>query len=70
VTSQKGTAMNAQRIGSIAGVVGPALFVAVFLLGGFLRPGYYLGRTHVSDLALRERVWMMMSFMTDHQTRH
>lgn len=43
-----------------AGVIGPALFVAVFLLEGWLRPGYNPLAEYVSALSLGGRGWVQM----------
>lgn len=39
------------------GVVGPPLFVGVFLIEGVTRPGYSVWRNYVSQLALSEQGW-------------
>jgi hypothetical protein len=39
------------------GVVGPLLFIAVFLVEGATRPGYSVWRNYVSELALSDRGW-------------
>ena len=39
------------------GVVGPLLFIVVFLIGGATRPGYSAWRNYVSDLALSNQGW-------------
>ncbi len=45
----------ARKLGAWAGVVGPALFVAVFLVEGWLRPGYSPAREFISALSLGPR---------------
>jgi len=40
-----------------AGVVGPLLFIVVFLIEGATRPGYSVWRNFVSDLALSNQGW-------------
>src|SRR5215469_13856981 len=39
------------------GVVGPLLFIVVFLIEGATRPGYSVWRNYVSDLALSNQGW-------------
>src|SRR5512141_747841 len=43
-----------------AGIIAPALFVAVFLLEGWLRPGYHALSTFVSALSLGPRGWIQI----------
>ena len=43
---------------ALAGVVGPILFVVVFTLAGFLRPGYSPVRQAVSDLGVGTNAWL------------
>ncbi len=43
----------------LAGVVGPPLFVAVFTLAGFLRPGYSPIHQAVSDLGVGSNAWLL-----------
>ena len=40
-----------------AGVVGPLLFIVVFLVEGATRPGYSVWRNYVSELALSDQGW-------------
>ncbi len=44
-----------------AGVVGPLLFIAVFLIEGFTRPGYSQWRNFVSQLATGEGGWLQVA---------
>jgi len=44
-----------RRLGAWAGVIGPALFVGVFTIEGFIRPGYDAASMFVSALALGPR---------------
>ncbi len=44
---------------ALAGVVGPPLFVAVFTLAGFLRPGYSPIHQTVSDLGVGSNGWLV-----------
>lgn len=39
------------------GIVGPLLFIVVFLIEGATRPGYSVWRNYVSDLALSNQGW-------------
>jgi len=39
------------------GVIGPPLFIVVFLIEGATRPGYSAWRNYVSDLALSNQGW-------------
>ncbi len=50
--------MDRRRVGAWAGLIGPALFVAVFTLEGWLRPGYAPRSMYVSELALGPRGWI------------
>lgn len=43
-----------------AGVVGPLLFIAVFLLEGFTRPGYSQWRNFVSQLSTGDGGWLQV----------
>lgn len=43
-----------------AGIIGPALFVTVFLLEGWLRPGYNPLSAYVSALSLGPRGWIQI----------
>jgi len=45
----------------LAGIVGPALFVAVFLAEGWLRPGYNPTAEYVSALSLGPRGWIQIA---------
>ncbi len=52
------------KIAAWAGIIGPALFVAVFLIEGLLRPGYNMLSTYVSALSLGPRGWIqIVNFM-------
>lgn len=50
--------MNRRRLAAWAGMVGPALFVTVFMLEGWLRAGYDPRSMFVSELALGPRGWI------------
>jgi hypothetical protein len=53
--------MGQRRLAAWAGVIGPALFVAVFMIEGWLRPGYQALSTFVSALSLGPRGWIQMA---------
>jgi hypothetical membrane protein len=42
------------------GIVGPLLFIVVFLIEGATRPGYSAWRDYVSDLSLSDQGWMQV----------
>ena len=44
-----------------SGVVGPLLFVTVFLIEGAVRPGYNAWRTTISTLSLSDRGWTQIA---------
>jgi hypothetical membrane protein len=44
-----------------AGIIGPALFVSVFTIEGWLRPGYKPLKMYVSALSLGSRGWLQMA---------
>lgn len=46
---------DSRRLAAWAGMVGPILFVAVFTIEGFLRPGYNPLTTYISDLSIGDR---------------
>jgi len=43
-----------------AGIIGPTLFVAIFMLEGWLRPGYEPLKMYVSELSLGPRGWIQI----------
>lgn len=45
----------------VCGVVGPALFITVFLIEGLIRQGYNPLRHYVSSLSLGKRGWIQIS---------
>lgn len=49
-----------RRLGGWAGVAGPSLFVLVFTVEGWLRPGYDSRRMFVSALSLGPRGWIQI----------
>ncbi len=48
-------------MGTMAGVLGPSGFVVVFLVEGWLRPGYHPLADYVSALSLGERGWIQIA---------
>jgi hypothetical protein len=44
--------MNARQAGAVAGIVGPAIFVVISLIGGWVQPGYSVLSDYVSALSL------------------
>jgi hypothetical membrane protein len=53
--------MTTRRIGAWAGITGPSVFVLVFLVEGWLRPGYVPIAQYVSELSLGERGWLQIT---------
>jgi hypothetical protein len=49
------------RFAAWAGIIAPALFVGVFTIEGWLRPGYDPAREFVSALSLGGRGWIQMT---------
>ena len=52
--------LEQRRLAAWAGIIGSALFVAVFTLEGWLRPGYEPLKTYVSALSLGPRGWIQI----------
>jgi hypothetical membrane protein len=50
-----------RRIAAWAGMIGPALFVAIFTIEGWLRPGYQPLKMYVSELSLGPRGWIQIA---------
>jgi hypothetical membrane protein len=50
--------MNHRDLAGWAGMIGSALFVTVFTIEGWLRPGYDAVATFVSELSLGTRGWI------------
>lgn len=48
-------------LGTLAGMVGPLLFLAVFSLEGWLRPGYSPISMFISELSLGTRGWIQVT---------
>ena len=49
-----------QRQLAWAGIIGPALFVGIFMLEGWVRPGYEPLKMYVSALSLGSRGWIQI----------
>jgi hypothetical membrane protein len=47
------------RLLALGGVFGPLIFVVVFTVAGFLRPGYSAIHQAVSDLGVGSRAWLL-----------
>jgi hypothetical protein len=54
------TTMDRRQLAAWAGMIGPTLFVAVFTLEGWLRPGYNPLGMYVSELSLGSRGWIQV----------
>jgi hypothetical protein len=52
---------NQRQIAAWAGILAPILFVGIFTLEGFLRPGYEPLKTYISALSLGPRGWIQMA---------
>lgn len=56
--------MNLKKLSAWAGLIGPALFVVIFVVEGRLRPGYAPFSMYVSALSLGSRGWIqILSFL-------
>ncbi len=53
--------LEQRRLASWAGIIAPVLFVGVFTLEGWLRPGYDAFSTYVSALSLGSRGWIQIA---------
>jgi hypothetical protein len=53
--------LGQRRLAAWAGILGPVLFVAIFTIEGWLRPGYNPLSTYVSALSLGPRGWIQMA---------
>jgi hypothetical protein len=53
--------MTQLNLAAWAGIIAPALFVVVFSIEGWLRPGYNALRTFVSALSLGPRGWIQIA---------
>ena len=54
------TTLNKRQLAAWAGMIAPALFVAVFTIEGWLRPGYDAFSMYISALALGPRGWIQI----------
>jgi Protein of unknown function (DUF998) len=61
VKLKENSPMDIRRTASLAGLIGPVLFVAVFLGEGWLRPGYDPLSSYVSALSLGPRGFVQVS---------
>ena len=52
---------RATRVLLAGGIVGPLLFIVVFLVEGATRPGYSAWRNFVSELALSNEGWQQIA---------
>jgi len=52
--------MKQRQLAAWAGIIGPPLFVAIFTLEGWLRPGYEPFKMYVSALSLGSRGWVQI----------
>lgn len=52
--------IDQHQLTSWAGIIGPILFVAIFTLEGWLRPGYQPLRMYISELSLGPRGWIQI----------
>lgn len=57
---ERGSNFHAMRKLLYAGVVGPPLFIVVFLIEGATRPGYSAWRNYVSQLATGDGGWVQV----------
>jgi hypothetical protein len=57
----KKTSWNIRRVAAWAGMIGSVLFVLVFTLEGFLRPGYKPLEMYISALSLGPRGWVQVT---------
>ena len=57
----KKAASKTRPLTAMAGMIGPALFVAVFLIEGWIRPGYNPLAEFVSALSLGPRGWIQIA---------
>ncbi len=55
------TPINRRQLAAWAGMIGPALFVVVFTLEGWLRPGYKPLKMYISALSLGPRGWIQIA---------
>jgi hypothetical protein len=53
--------MRSRQIGAAAGIVGPAIFVAISLTGNWIQPGYSVLSDYVSALSLGDHGWVQIA---------
>ncbi len=53
--------MNLRQCAAWAGMVGPILFIAIFTIEGWLRPGYSSAGMYISELSLGPRGWIQIT---------
>jgi hypothetical protein len=58
---QKAIRINRRQIAAWAGMIGSALFIAIFTLESILRPGYNPLGMYVSELSLGPRGWIQIT---------
>jgi len=58
---QKSSRINRRQITAWAGMIGSALFIAVFTIEGLLRPGYNPLTMYISELSLGPRGWIQIA---------
>lgn len=56
----KKTSSTIRLLAAWAGIIAPPLFMAVFTIEGFLRPGYNTLSTYISDLSIGPRGWIQI----------
>jgi hypothetical membrane protein len=61
ITGSEERARASRQLGAWAGIIGPTIFVVVFTLEGWLRPGYDSRRMYVSALSLGPRGWIQIA---------
>jgi hypothetical protein len=57
----KNLTASQRKLSAWAGIIGPALFVLVFTIEGFLRPGYSTLKDFISALSLGSRGWIQIA---------
>ncbi len=50
-----------QRLAALCGMAGPVIFVAVFMIAGWLRPGYDPVSMYVSELSIGPNGWIQIA---------
>ena len=49
-----------RQLGAWAGIIGPLLFITIFTIEGFLRPGYNMVSMYISELSFGPRGWIQI----------